>query len=71
LKETGREVAVFALVGEHLSADNAVKRKDYLATGAEFETLNEESLPAISRKDILVDALFGTGLNRPLEREIA
>jgi ADP-dependent NAD(P)H-hydrate dehydratase / NAD(P)H-hydrate epimerase len=71
LKETGRDVAVFALAAEQLSADNALKRKEFLATGAEFETLNEESLTAISRKDILVDALFGTGLNRPLEREIA
>ena len=71
LKEMGKEVAVFALAAEQLSADNALKRKEFLATGAEFETLNEKSLPAISSKDILVDALFGTGLNRPLEREIA
>ena len=40
LKEDGRDVTVFASAAEQLSADNAVKRKDYLATGAEFEILN-------------------------------
>jgi ADP-dependent NAD(P)H-hydrate dehydratase / NAD(P)H-hydrate epimerase len=66
LKLAGKEVKVFALNGEKLSQDNAVKKAEYLSCIGVFGTLNEAALTEISSYELIIDALFGNGLNRPL-----
>ena len=49
------------------SADNEANRKRARDTGVHVRTLAEgETLPSFRRHSLLVDALFGTGLSRPV-----
>jgi len=71
LKEAGKTVHVYALAGEQLSTDNALKKMEYVEIKGDFTYLSDACISAISEADVLVDALFGTGLNRSLEKDIS
>jgi NAD(P)H-hydrate epimerase len=70
LRAAGRRVTVLALSDDpvKLSPDAATMRRAYLAyPGAQSEPLTPESLAvALEHSDLVIDALFGSGLNRPL-----
>jgi NAD(P)H-hydrate epimerase len=70
LTEHNREVGVFALEGDRLSEDNDAMKSEFLKK-ENFEVLKEETLSTISSYDVIIDALFGSGLNRSLEKEIS
>lgn len=68
LKEAGREVRVFALDGRlPVTADGERAAHLWLEAGGKVDLLSA-SLPEC---DVLVDALFGVGLNRELEGSAA
>jgi NAD(P)H-hydrate epimerase len=63
LKEAGREVRVLALDGCLPTSDDGERAaKQWLESGGKIDLLNSQ-LPDC---DVLIDALFGTGLNRDL-----
>ena len=67
----GKRVRVLELSPD-LSGDPEVMRKAYLAVGGETSTLNLETLNnALTSSPLVVDALFGSGLSRALEGELA
>lgn len=66
----GRRVRVHQLGGASagergLRGDALQAKEDYLAAGGVVSPDGERSVPA----DVVVDALFGTGMNRPLDDE--
>ena len=70
LDSTGRKVAVFNALSEgNPSPDYALNAERLKATGVEVL----ESFPALSdgNYDLIIDALFGTGLTRPIEGSLA
>jgi len=71
LKEKGERAKAF-LLSENLSEDGATQRRLAEEWGVETELISdEESLSNLQRElaqsSVAVDALFGTGLSRPLE----
>lgn len=64
LDEAGRTVRVCRLVSERYSADNEANARLLDELDIPFETTEEPATP--SRETWVVDALMGTGLNRPL-----
>ena len=71
LKEWGWEVRVLAAAAPDAMPDAAAANaRLWLAIGA-TEPLTEENLRRAPSADIYVDAIFGTGLTRPPEGEIA
>lgn len=68
LNVAGRDVAVFLLSGStSCSQDNQINQRRLIDSGVEIHLLNStENLPALSSDDTVVEALFGTGLTRPL-----
>ncbi|TGE26324.1 NAD(P)H-hydrate dehydratase [Hymenobacter metallicola] len=65
LHEAGYQVGVFALPADRYSADFGANRQR-LPAGLALQTLSEADLPPIPTGALVVDALFGTGLSRPL-----
>src|SRR5699024_6619100 len=60
----GWQVRLFSLVAvESLTGDAARAQAAFVAAGGTAETFVDESLDA----DVVVDALLGTGLSRPVE----
>ena len=71
LRLAGRNVDVLELSPD-LSGDPDVMRGTFLAVGGEASVLNVDALSdALASSDLIVDALFGSGLSRPLEDELA
>jgi ADP-dependent NAD(P)H-hydrate dehydratase / NAD(P)H-hydrate epimerase len=69
-KKEYRNIRVFQLnATSQLSADAEInKQRLTRETGINLVYLNSEAeFPPIAKEDILIDALFGTGLTRPLE----
>ncbi|MGZ9809579.1 NAD(P)H-hydrate dehydratase [Pseudoroseicyclus sp. H15] len=66
LRERGWEVAVFA-AGEPMSEDAQRMRS---AWGGEVRALADLGAAEIAGADLAIDALFGTGLSRPVAREV-
>ena len=65
-KQAGLAVRVLALAEpERLKGDAAASARKYLQTG------DVETAPAIEGADVIVDALLGSGLNRPVEGRFA
>ena len=61
-RQAGLEVRVIALAEpDRLSGDAAASAHKYLRTG------NVETALSIKSADIIIDALLGSGLNRPVE----
>lgn len=67
LNEHGYAVRVFVVNYSDKRSDDFLINLDRLKSGKVLpEYINKDSdLPEISREDILVDAIFGTGINRP------
>lgn len=67
----GRQVAVLELAGEPKAGDAAVARSACRAHVA-TRPLDKDSLRRIlGQSDLVIDALFGSGLQRPLEGQVA
>ncbi len=69
----GLKVKVFLSSFTGLSEDASVNLNRLKETGiVEIELLKgEESFPAVENSDIIIDALFGSGLSRPIEGSAA
>lgn len=65
-KETGFEVSVLAIGQPRSDTDAARARAQCEAAGVKAQPFEED---ALRRADVIVDALLGTGLERPVEGE--
>lgn len=68
----GARVDVYALHNpDRLRGDALVNQCAYVAGGGSLHVLSDEELPtfesAMTQVDVVIDALFGTGLDRPIE----
>ena len=70
LLNAGRKVQVFAMDVSELSHDNALNKERFLAVGGEFSILRENSAGQMHNATVIIDALFGSGLNRPVDKEL-
>jgi NAD(P)H-hydrate epimerase len=65
-----RDIAVFILEFGHLGTEdfqvNLERLHEYAGVEIKF-IQTEQQFPSFENKDIIIDALFGSGLNRPLE----
>ncbi|NND09284.1 MAG: NAD(P)H-hydrate dehydratase [Saprospiraceae bacterium] len=69
LSRAGRSVLVFTLgIGKSRSADFASNLERLREQGSvDLHNLNEgDELPSIAQDDVLIDAIFGSGLNKPV-----
>jgi NAD(P)H-hydrate epimerase len=71
LLNAGKKVQVFALDVSELSHDNALNKERFLAAGGEFSILHENSAGQMHEATVIIDALFGSGLNRPVDKKLA
>ena len=71
LLNAGKKVQVFALDVSELSHDNVLNKERFLSTGGEFSILQENSAGQMHDATVVIDALFGSGLNRPVDKELA
>lgn len=70
LKQAGKQVTVLELSNE-LKGEAKIARTIWLRQGT-ISALNAETLePILQECDVVIDALFGTGLTRALEGELA
>lgn len=72
LKENGYKVEAFVvLVSEHFSADfkTNINRLNQVNLNVEF-IQDENSFPSINNQNIIIDAIFGTGLNKEVKGSI-
>ncbi len=70
LSQKARGVAVFILEFGHLGTEDFQVNLERLHqyAGVEIKFIQtEQQFPSFENKDIIIDALFGSGLNRPLE----
>ena len=70
LSQKARDVAVFILEFGHLGTEDFQVNLERLHhhAGVEIKFIQtEQQFPSFENKDIIIDALFGSGLNRPLE----
>jgi NAD(P)H-hydrate epimerase len=70
LSQKARDVAVFILEFGHLGTEDFQVNLERLhqCAGVEIKFIQtEQQFPSFENKDIVIDALFGSGLNRPLE----
>lgn len=73
LSEKNYQVKVFLInTGEKLSRDNHLNLQKALANGLEIEELKiAPDIETFAEKSVIVDALFGTGLNQKVDGEYA
>jgi len=71
LLNAGKKVQVFALDVSELSHDNTLNKERFLANGNAFSILTENSVDQMHEATVIIDALFGSGLNRPVDKELA
>ncbi|HYV54217.1 MAG TPA: NAD(P)H-hydrate dehydratase [Chitinophagaceae bacterium] len=70
LSQKARDVAVFILEFGHLGTEDFQVNLERLhqCAGVEIKFIQtEQQFPSFENKDTIIDALFGSGLNRPLE----
>ena len=72
LKENGFEIKVFeVLFSNQPSADFLFYRDEWTLSGEKvFSMLSEADFPKVSSSSVVIDAVFGYGLNRPPEKWI-
>ena len=70
LLNAGRKVQVFAMDVSELSHDNALNKERFLAVGGEFSILQENSARQMHNATVVIDALFGSGFNRPVDKDL-
>ncbi len=71
LLKSNNKVLAFVLPSEKISSDNQINKERYCREGGITYELNAESIQQIQNETVIIDALFGTGLDRPLEHSIA
>jgi NAD(P)H-hydrate epimerase len=71
LKNAGKKVHVFALDVSEISQDNAINKERFLSSGNEYSVLRENSAGQMHDATVIIDALFGNGLNRAVDKELA
>lgn len=68
LNNMAYDVDIFLLKSDSYSASNKINQKRLIDNGLRINyILDKNDFPVISRNNIVVDALFGAGLNRPVE----
>ena len=70
LSQKARDVAVFILEFGHLGTEDFQVNLERLhqCAGVEIKFIQtEQQFPLLKRNEVIIDALFGSGLNRPLE----
>lgn len=67
LLQAGETLAVYILEGEKRSEDFSTNLERFEILIPEVKFINSSALPEIPAGAIVIDALFGTGLNRPLK----
>ncbi len=69
LFNAGYDVNVYALASDKRSVDCQTNLDAFKGIAADrlFIIKNEKNLPKIAKDDIIIDAIFGTGLNRPAD----
>lgn len=70
LKNSGATVKVYLLESDNYSTDNKTNQNRLNEIGHDIEIINEHSLFEFSKDQIIIDSIFGYGLNRPAEGEI-
>src|SRR5207249_6060460 len=72
LKQVTSNIEIFILAEEKRSNDFIINLERLTAENIEPHFVSEnESFPLITKDSIVIDALFGTGLNKPLEGLVA
>lgn len=67
LKAKKVKVEVYALPSDKYAADFNTNEKRLKKAKVKVQRLDAKTIPAIGASDLVIDALFGTGLNKPLE----
>src|SRR5690606_14069115 len=67
LCNAGHTVKIYLLEHTSYSAENEINQQRLREMGVPISSLNSESILALPTKSILIDALFGYGLSRPLD----
>jgi hydroxyethylthiazole kinase-like uncharacterized protein yjeF len=63
-----KSVKIFILAGKKRSDDFIINLERLAAENIIYHFItNQDEVPSIEQESVLIDALFGTGLNRPLE----
>ena len=72
LARHGRRVSVF-LVGDasKISGDARAAFDGWVAAGGEIKAANESLRTNLAASDVIIDAIFGTGLNREVSAQVA
>ncbi len=72
LARHGRRVSVF-LVGDasKIAGDARAAFDGWVAAGGEIKTANESLRTNLAASDVIIDAIFGTGLNREVSAQVA
>ena len=71
LFNAGKKVNVFAMDVSELSHDNALNKERFLAVGGEFSILRENSAGQMHEATVIIDALFGRGVNSAVGKDLA
>jgi len=67
IKNGGSNPKVYLLKSENYSTDNLTNQKKLKETGVEIECFDEHTDFDFSKQPVVIDAIFGYGLNRPVE----
>jgi len=68
LKQKGKFVQAYVLVGGQASEDFLANKKSAISAGVPLiEIKGPTQLPVVDKDTTIIDALFGSGLNRPLD----
>lgn len=68
LKQTGAFVKVFIMNNQYFTEDNLINQDRLAQTGVTIEFFDAQKMLHIPKNCILIDALFGYGLNRPIDQ---
>jgi NAD(P)H-hydrate epimerase len=71
LLQTRNKIVVYILAAEKKSPDFIINLERLKEQSAEIKTIDGNNLPEIQDNTIIIDAIFGAGLSRPLENETA
>lgn len=67
IKIAGSNPKVYLLKSENYSRDNMINQKRLKETGVEIDYFDENTAFDFSKQPVIIDSIFGYGLNRPIE----
>jgi NAD(P)H-hydrate epimerase len=67
LLQAGHTVSVYILAGEKRSEDFCINLERIKPSDIDLNFIDNTATVIIKKDAVLIDALFGTGLNRPLQ----